>query len=212
MRRVVGGAVLAGGLLLAGGGPGFANGHNCSDYRFQEDAQRVFDRDESDPNGLDGNDQDGRACESLPSRGGGSTPRPGNTPSNQRDLDCSDFASQREAQAVFNRDRSDPNRLDRDGDGRACETGEGNPRQRGNERDQREENERTDRQGNRRTDGNERQRDEGDERQVPKMPRGGVETGGQGTEGMEASAVFGAGGVLLLTAGGLTVAARRRHG
>lgn len=39
----------------------------------------------------------------------------------QADRDCPDFASQEEAQAVFDADPSDPNRLDRDDDGIACE-------------------------------------------------------------------------------------------
>ena len=38
------------------------------------------------------------------------------------DLDCSDFATRAEAQAVLDADRSDPNGLDRDGDGVACES------------------------------------------------------------------------------------------
>ena len=38
------------------------------------------------------------------------------------DLDCKDFATQADAQAVFNATPGDPNRLDRDGDGIACET------------------------------------------------------------------------------------------
>lgn len=38
------------------------------------------------------------------------------------DLDCSDFATQEEAQAVLNADPSDPNGLDAEGDGIACET------------------------------------------------------------------------------------------
>jgi hypothetical protein len=37
------------------------------------------------------------------------------------DLDCSDFAFQEDAQAEFNRDPSDPFRLDADSDGIACE-------------------------------------------------------------------------------------------
>jgi hypothetical protein len=41
------------------------------------------------------------------------------------DLDCADFTTQDEAQAVFDRDPSDPNRLDDDGDGIACETLDG---------------------------------------------------------------------------------------
>lgn len=40
----------------------------------------------------------------------------------QGDLDCSDFATQEEAQAVYDQDPSDPHGLDSDGDGIACET------------------------------------------------------------------------------------------
>ena len=39
------------------------------------------------------------------------------------DVDCNDFASQADAQAVLDADPSDPNVLDVDGDGLACETG-----------------------------------------------------------------------------------------
>lgn len=39
-----------------------------------------------------------------------------------QDRDCSDFATRTEAQAVYDADPSDPNRLDRDNDGKACET------------------------------------------------------------------------------------------
>ncbi len=45
-------------------------------------------------------------------------PRP--TPA--RDLDCSDFRTQAEAQRVLDADRSDPHRLDSDRDGIACES------------------------------------------------------------------------------------------
>jgi hypothetical protein len=38
------------------------------------------------------------------------------------DLNCSDFATQQEAQAVFNADPTDPNNLDSDHDGIACES------------------------------------------------------------------------------------------
>lgn len=47
---------------------------NCEDFAFQEDAQAVYDRDPSDPNGLDGPigeasaGEPGVACEDLPSR------------------------------------------------------------------------------------------------------------------------------------------------
>ncbi|MBK3644565.1 excalibur calcium-binding domain-containing protein [Streptomyces sp. MBT33] len=39
----------------------------------------------------------------------------------QSDRDCSDFVFQEEAQAVFDSDPSDPDRLDADNDGIACE-------------------------------------------------------------------------------------------
>jgi Excalibur calcium-binding domain len=37
------------------------------------------------------------------------------------DLDCEDFTTQAEAQAVYNQNPTDPNGLDRDKDGKACE-------------------------------------------------------------------------------------------
>ena len=43
------------------------------------------------------------------------------TAGNQDDLDCADFATQEEAQAVYDEDTSDPNGLDADNDGIACE-------------------------------------------------------------------------------------------
>jgi hypothetical protein len=122
-------------------GPSGADGtFNCPDFDFQEDAQAVYDQDTSDPNGLDGpigtgfTGQPGVACEDLPSRGtatdGGMTQQP-TTPTQyvqpttptttQGDLDCADFATQEEAQAVYNQDTSDPNGLDADFDGVACE-------------------------------------------------------------------------------------------
>jgi hypothetical protein len=42
------------------------NEYNCSDFSTQEEAQSEYDSDYSDPNYLDGDD-DGVACESLPS-------------------------------------------------------------------------------------------------------------------------------------------------
>lgn len=44
------------------------------------------------------------------------------TPSSGGDLDCSDFATQQEAQAVLDADPSDPNGLDGEGDGVPCES------------------------------------------------------------------------------------------
>lgn len=46
---------------------------NCDDFATQEEAQAVYDEDPSDPHGLDGNDNDGIACESLPSGGAAGT-------------------------------------------------------------------------------------------------------------------------------------------
>ncbi|MGW5362400.1 excalibur calcium-binding domain-containing protein [Actinopolymorpha pittospori] len=43
-----------------------ADDYNCGDFQTQEEAQRVYDQDPSDPNGLD-QDNDGIACEDLPS-------------------------------------------------------------------------------------------------------------------------------------------------
>ena len=45
---------------------------------------------------------------------------PGDLPS--RDLDCSDFSTQAEAQAVLDADPSDPHGLDAEGDGVPCES------------------------------------------------------------------------------------------
>ncbi|MDP9354667.1 MAG: thermonuclease family protein [Chloroflexota bacterium] len=55
---------------------------DCNHFRYQEDAQAVYNANPSDPNGLDGpigpdNDTRGTpglACESLPSRGGAAVP------------------------------------------------------------------------------------------------------------------------------------------
>lgn len=43
-------------------------------------------------------------------------------PAGAADLNCSDFATQQQAQAVLDADRSDPNNLDQDDDGTACES------------------------------------------------------------------------------------------
>jgi Tol biopolymer transport system component len=52
----------------------------------------------------------------------GTSPPPDEPPTTTADLDCADFATQQEAQAELERDPSDPNNLDADGDGIACET------------------------------------------------------------------------------------------
>ena len=56
----------------------------------------------------------GIACE-------GASPPPSEPTTSAEDLDCADFATQQEAQAVLERDLSDPNGLDADNDGIACE-------------------------------------------------------------------------------------------
>ncbi|MDD7938212.1 excalibur calcium-binding domain-containing protein [Actinomycetospora lutea] len=128
------------GMALAAG----AGDKDCDDFTYQEDAQEVHDADTSDPHGLDGNDQDGRACESLPSRSAsedlGLVDAPASSSSGSssagtretsvsstrtaptQDRDCADFSSQAEAQAVLDDDPSDPERLDADDDGVACES------------------------------------------------------------------------------------------
>jgi hypothetical protein len=44
-----------------------------------------------------------------------------------QDLDCKDFQTQTDAQAVYNQDPRDPNGLDGDWDGKACEALPGGP-------------------------------------------------------------------------------------
>lgn len=41
---------------------------NCSNFKYQEDAQAVLDANPDDPHQLDGPNKNGKACESLPSR------------------------------------------------------------------------------------------------------------------------------------------------
>src|SRR5215207_6321866 len=52
----------------------------------------------------------------------GASPPPNEAPTSTEDLDCASFATQQEAQAELERDPSDPNNLDADGDRVACET------------------------------------------------------------------------------------------
>jgi hypothetical protein len=51
---------------------------NCTDFTYQEEAQDEYNRDPSDSNNLDA-DNDGIACEDLPSRGNGTTTTTGTT-------------------------------------------------------------------------------------------------------------------------------------
>ncbi len=108
--------------------------HNCSDFSTWQEAQSFFESEGgpgSDPHNLDGND-DGVACQSLPGAPGSkstskSTANPTPTPASepQDTHNCSDFATQPEAQAFYESEggpASDPHKLDRDGDGTACES------------------------------------------------------------------------------------------
>jgi hypothetical protein len=112
-------------LLGLSASPAFAqtDRYDCPDFDFQEDAQRIYDQNPSDPYGLD-DDNDGIACESLPSRGDSPTGDQYDDQTNTQqadDLDCADFSTRGQAQAEFAKDRSDPNNLDADNDGQACE-------------------------------------------------------------------------------------------
>lgn len=75
---------------------------DCADFDSQADAQAELRPDSSDPNGLDA-ENDGVACETSPYPAGSprdETPvRPAQSPNG--DLDCEDFATQEEAQAVY---------------------------------------------------------------------------------------------------------------
>jgi hypothetical protein len=92
--------------------------YDCSDFDTQEEAQAQLLP--GDPYGLDA-DNDGMACDTLPSGGTTSGGSPIGGGGGGGDLDCVDFATQEEAQAVLETDLSDPNGLDADNDGIACE-------------------------------------------------------------------------------------------
>ena len=75
LRSTAVATVLFAGLSIPLAGTAFAaDTYNCGDFTYQEEAQSVLDQNSSDPNQLDGNDDDGRACESLPSNGSSTTP------------------------------------------------------------------------------------------------------------------------------------------
>jgi len=195
IRRVLGTAAVAGIALLGPAPAVFAapspDLYDCSDFTYQEEAQAILDQDPSDPYGLD-RDNDGKACDRLPSRGGDATPAPPEnsteapsaTPdapapaASPADLDCKDFASQAEAQATLDADRSDPHRLDADHDGYACESVFGAKTSTGS--------------------------------QVKVKPSGGVDTGG-GDQGSEAGPAVAIGALVLLGGASGTVLLARRH-
>ena len=72
LRKVAAVTVLTVGMSFPLAGVALAQDLDCGDFTWQEDAQAVLDRDPSDPHGLDGDDNDGKACEHLPSRATGS--------------------------------------------------------------------------------------------------------------------------------------------
>lgn len=122
MRRVIYLAALSMVFAAAAASPALAQDDlNCGDFASQAEAQQTLRQDPGDPNGLDA-EGDGVACETTeyadPARD--ETPvtaarEPGG------DLDCEDFTTQQQAQAVYDQDPSDPNNLDADNDGLACE-------------------------------------------------------------------------------------------
>ena len=81
MRKVLLLAALAMVAALVFAPMALAQDLNCSDFATQEEAQAVYEQDTSDPNNLDGfsGEDDGIACESLPS-GGDSTATPSASP------------------------------------------------------------------------------------------------------------------------------------
>lgn len=103
---------------------------NCEDFATQTRAQRILDRDPSDPNQLDGNNN-GEACEEFfegtdsaaPTEPAAPAPdEPADDDTAQPDrFDCEDFTSPARPQRILERDPSDPHDLDANRDGEACE-------------------------------------------------------------------------------------------
>lgn len=119
---------------------------SCAEIPTQEMAQNTLDDPAYGMYGGDGDelnldpDGDGVACNNPGNTVGGEAPEESVEPPvemtqpgfpspaqyeqpeapTQGDVDCADFASQAEAQAVLDADPSDPNGLDADNDGTAC--------------------------------------------------------------------------------------------
>jgi endonuclease YncB( thermonuclease family) len=72
MRSLLVTAVAAVLLLPATASAHHGDDMDCGDFSSRQSAQAHMDAHPGDPDRLDGNDGDGRACESLPSGGGGS--------------------------------------------------------------------------------------------------------------------------------------------
>jgi Excalibur calcium-binding domain len=108
-----------------------------------------------------------------------------------QDVNCSDFSTQAQAQAVYDQDPSDPNGLDRDNDGVACESLPGGAP------------------GSAENGANTGDQDAG------AVPSGGVEAGAGGTAGGENSNMLvpmGLAGGAVLVAGGVVLIRRRPAG
>jgi hypothetical protein len=106
MRLLLAGFIIFSGLALFGDRTQAygANTYNCSDFSTQEEAQDEYDSDTSDPNYLDG-DNDGIACESLPS--GSASDDSVSDPSVDDTSDDSDSSSAVDAASTDPADTSD---------------------------------------------------------------------------------------------------------
>jgi len=67
MRRLAGALALVTATVLVIAAPVRAQDRDCPDFDNQAQAQEFYENSRpGDPHGLDGNDNDGRGCESLP--------------------------------------------------------------------------------------------------------------------------------------------------
>ncbi len=89
---------------------------DCDYFNFWEQAQAVYEEDDTDPNFLD-EDGDGIACPDLPEAG--LDPVMPELPASG-DYSCVDFPYQELAQEIYDEDPTDPHNLDPTGDGVAC--------------------------------------------------------------------------------------------
>ena len=108
-------------------------------------------------------------------------------------LNCSDFATQQEAQATLNADKSDPNRLDGDNDGVACEALPSGPRVSSGGTTTTKSTKST---ATRKS-------------QISSVPQGGTDAGGGSTASTENIGLLTTGGALILLSGA-TLLVRRR--
>lgn len=95
---------------------------DCIDFPSQKAAQARLKAEPSDSNKLDV-DNDGIACQVVPVqyKDAARDKAPVAEAKSSADLSCDDFEYQQEAQMIFLRDESDPNKLDEDGNNLVCE-------------------------------------------------------------------------------------------